>query len=309
MSNINIPILMYHSVESMPKSTVMRSLHVPPRKFKLQMWMLKKLGYKGLSLNKLKPYLDGEKRGKVVGITFDDGYKDHFDYVAPILEQKGIDAAFFPVSDCYENGSLLDVNKIHYIIASVDNDESLLTHLFASMKEEGLAKSDFDNLWNSTNKSSRYDSEVVIFFKRMLQKNLPLEMRQKILTRMFNNLVGRSQKEVSKELYMSKDNLISLSKKGFHIGSHTSSHIWLNSQTDLDQEKEITKSLDALRSIRNNVSNWIMCYPYGGYNAATLSILEKMGCALALTTTIGEADLSCQNKFELKRWDTNDFPH
>jgi peptidoglycan/xylan/chitin deacetylase (PgdA/CDA1 family) len=244
-----------------------------------------------------------------IWLTFDDGYKDHFDYVAPILEQKGIDAAFFPVSDCYENGSLLDVNKIHYIIASVDNDESLLTHLFASMKEEGLAKSDFDNLWNSTNKSSRYDSEVVIFFKRMLQKNLPLEMRQKILTRMFNNLVGRSQKEVSKELYMSKDNLISLSKKGFHIGSHTSSHIWLNSQTDLDQEKEITKSLDALRSIRNNVSNWIMCYPYGGYNAATLSILEKMGCALALTTTIGEADLSCQNKFELKRWDTNDFPH
>ena len=244
-----------------------------------------------------------------IWLTFDDGYKDHFDYVAPILEQKGIDAAFFPVSDCYENGSLLDVNKIHYIIASVDNDESLLTHLFASMKDEGLAKSDFDNLWNSTNKSSRYDSEVVIFFKRMLQKNLPLEMRQKILTRMFNNLVGRSQKEVSKELYMSKDNLISLSKKGFHIGSHTSSHIWLNSQTDLDQEKEITKSLDALRSIRNNVSNWIMCYPYGGYNAATLSILEKMGCALALTTTIGEADLSCQNKFELKRWDTNDFPH
>ena len=244
-----------------------------------------------------------------IWLTFDDGYKDHFDYVAPILEQKGIDAAFFPVSDCYENGSLLDVNKIHYIIASVDNDESLLTHLFASMKDEGLAKSDFDNLWNSTNKSSRYDSEVVIFFKRMLQKNLPLEMRQKILTRMFNNLVGRSQKEVSKELYMSKDNLISLSKKGFHIGSHTSSHIWLNSQTDLDQEKEITKSLDALRSIRNNVSNWIMCYPYGGYNAATLSILEKMGCALALTTTIGEADLSCQNIFELKRWDTNDFPH
>ena len=147
-----------------------------------------------------------------------------------------------------------------------------------------------------------------IFFKQMLQRDLPLELRQKILNRMFDNLVGRSQKEVSEELYMSKDDLISLSKKGFHIGSHTSSHMWLNSLTTIEQEKEIAKSLDALRSIRNKVSNWIMCYPYGAYNDATLSILEKMGCALALTNIVGTADLSCQNIFELKRWDTNDFP-
>ena len=59
MSQINIPILMYHSIASIPKDTVMRSLHVPPKRFKFQMWMLKKLGYKGLSIKELKPYLDG----------------------------------------------------------------------------------------------------------------------------------------------------------------------------------------------------------------------------------------------------------
>jgi len=244
-----------------------------------------------------------------VWLTFDDGYKEHHDYVVPILEQKGVDAAFFPVSDCYENGNILDVNKIHYILASVDNDESLLTHLIAEMEAEGLEKSDFHNLWNSTDKSSKYDdSEVVMFFKRMMQRNLSLELRKKILARMFENLLGKSEKEVSKELYMSKDDLISMSNKGFHIGSHTASHMWLNSLTNDEQEKEIKKSLDALRSIRKDVANWIMCYPFGGYNDTTLSILEKMGCALALTTIVGAADLSCQHKFELKRWDTNDFP-
>ena len=68
---------MYHSIESMPKSTVMRSLHVPPRRFKFQMWLLKILGYKGLSLKDLRPYLSGDLDGKVVGITFDDGYKNN----------------------------------------------------------------------------------------------------------------------------------------------------------------------------------------------------------------------------------------
>ena len=95
-------------------------------------------------------------------------------------EKKGVDAAFFPVSDTYEFGHLLDVNKIHYILASVDDDKSLLTHLAAEMEVEGLSRSDFSYWWNSINKSDRYDSEEVIFFKRMLQRELPLELRQKI---------------------------------------------------------------------------------------------------------------------------------
>ena len=111
MSNINIPILMYHSVESMPKSTVMRSLHMPPRKFKLQMWMLKKLGYKGLSLNKLKPYLDGEKRGKVVGITFDDGYKNNLINAAPILLKYNFSATCFIVSERIGASNIWDLEK------------------------------------------------------------------------------------------------------------------------------------------------------------------------------------------------------
>ena len=69
----------------MPRSTIMRSLHVSPKRFKFQMWMLKILGYKGLSLKNLRPYLDGTKHGKVVGIPFDDGYKNYLINAAPVL--------------------------------------------------------------------------------------------------------------------------------------------------------------------------------------------------------------------------------
>ena len=54
---------MYHSIEEMPKSTVMRSLHVPPKRFMTQMWLLNMLGYKGLSMRELIPYLEGKKIG------------------------------------------------------------------------------------------------------------------------------------------------------------------------------------------------------------------------------------------------------
>jgi peptidoglycan/xylan/chitin deacetylase (PgdA/CDA1 family) len=93
-----IPILMYHSIEQMPKSTVMRSLHVPPRRFMTQMRLLSMLGYKGLSMRMLTPYLEGQKTGKVVGITFDDGYQNNLFNAAPILKKFNFSATCYLVS-------------------------------------------------------------------------------------------------------------------------------------------------------------------------------------------------------------------
>ena len=64
MQQKSIPILMYHSIAAMPKGTVMRSLHVPPKRFSLQMKLLKLLGYQGLSMSDLQPYLDGKKMAR-----------------------------------------------------------------------------------------------------------------------------------------------------------------------------------------------------------------------------------------------------
>ncbi|MDB4099103.1 polysaccharide deacetylase family protein [Candidatus Thioglobus sp.] len=111
MSNTKIPILMYHSIESMPKSTVMRSLHVPPRRFKFQMWLLKKIGYQGLSIKELQPYLDGLKRGKVVGITFDDGYQNILHNAAPILKKYNFSATCYIVSGCIGTSNTWDLDN------------------------------------------------------------------------------------------------------------------------------------------------------------------------------------------------------
>lgn len=99
---------MYHSVELMPKSTVMRSLHVPPARFNNQMWMLKKLGFKGLSIRELKPYLSGKKTGKVVGITFDDGYQNNLINAVPILNKFEFSATCYIVSNQIGTSNIWD---------------------------------------------------------------------------------------------------------------------------------------------------------------------------------------------------------
>ena len=50
-----------------------------------------------------------------------------------------------------------------------------------------------------------------------------------------------------------------------------------------------------------------MCYPYGSYNADTLSILNNLGCLIGLTSKPGFVS-NDYKRLELCRWDTNDFP-
>jgi peptidoglycan/xylan/chitin deacetylase (PgdA/CDA1 family) len=111
MTPFPIPILMYHSIEKMPKSTPMRGLHVPKRRFALQMSILKLMGYKALSLEKLRPYLNGEKFGKVVGLTFDDGYKNNLINAAPILNKFNFSATCFIVSKHIGKNNIWDLEK------------------------------------------------------------------------------------------------------------------------------------------------------------------------------------------------------
>jgi peptidoglycan/xylan/chitin deacetylase (PgdA/CDA1 family) len=94
-----IPILMYHQIDTPPaRGTPMRGMVVAPKRFAAQMRLLTFLGYRGLSMSELMPYLRGEKVGKVVGVTFDDGYLNTLENAAPILQKLGFSATCYAVS-------------------------------------------------------------------------------------------------------------------------------------------------------------------------------------------------------------------
>ncbi len=94
-----IAILVYHQIETPPpKGAAFRSLYVSPVAFSRQMGFLNLLGYRGLSMSALLPYLRGERTGKVVGITFDDGYLNNLTNALPVLRQFGFSSTCYAVS-------------------------------------------------------------------------------------------------------------------------------------------------------------------------------------------------------------------
>ena len=105
-----IPILTYHQIaEAPPKGAPYRSLYVAPQDFSRQMALLALLGYRGLSMGDLQPYLRGEQHGKVVGITFDDGYVNNLVHALPVLQRHGFTSTCYAVSQLLGKTNAWDI--------------------------------------------------------------------------------------------------------------------------------------------------------------------------------------------------------
>ena len=106
-----IPILTYHQIAVAPvKGAAYRSLYVSPVDFSRQMALLSLLGYQGLSMSALQPYLTGERSGKVVGITFDDGYLNNLVNAVPVLQRYGFSSTCYVVSQKLGGTNIWDLN-------------------------------------------------------------------------------------------------------------------------------------------------------------------------------------------------------
>ncbi|MDR0724723.1 MAG: polysaccharide deacetylase family protein, partial [Prevotellaceae bacterium] len=238
-----------------------------------------------------------------------DAYLDHFTNVFPVLYDKKIQGAFFPPVKAVTEHTVLDVNKIHFILASIENINILLEEirkLLLHYAGEYTLKS-YEYYFEKLAVASRFDIKEVVFIKRLLQVELEESLRNRITNDLFRKFVSNDEQAFSRELYMSTDQLRCMVQCGMHIGSHGYDHYWLGSLPKEKQEYEIRKSTDFIKQIGGNVNNWTICYPYGNYNEITLSLLRQYKCRLGFTTEARIASLN-DSPLALPRMDTNDFP-
>jgi len=241
-------------------------------------------------------------------LTFDDGYKDHHDYVLPELMNRSLSAAFFPPKVAIQDSVVLDVNATHYILAKTNNIHELVNDLNELCLENGYSQKKIEEFYVANGTKSRFDDKDTIYVKRMLQHVLPEDTRKKFTSFLFEKYVGLPENEFSKNIYMNDDEIKKLIKCGMYVGSHGSMHYWLNRVSPEKQKHDIVSSLEFLESVGAPTSNWIMCYPYGAYNDDTLSIIRQYGAVVGLTTEARKAEIFKDSPLTLPRLDTNDFP-
>lgn len=247
---------------------------------------------------------------KALWLTFDDGYLDHYTQVFPILDERKIQGSFFIPAMAILEGKILSVNKIHAILGSVADKQELVSAIFSMLDENRRRYSLKPNqeYYQETVLNNRFDNHEVNFIKNMLQKDLPQDLREKILNELFKKYVSADEKSFAKELYMDLAQIRCLKRHGMFIGGHGYEHVWMDTLEPVAQENEIRRSLDFLNQVGCDLRRWVMCYPYGAYNDSLLAILKKQNCKIGLSCEVGVADLSENHALALPRIATNDLP-
>jgi peptidoglycan/xylan/chitin deacetylase (PgdA/CDA1 family) len=87
------PVLMYHAVDT---AVDPYAVQVSPGRLRQQLQTLRRLGYRGVSMQDL--FGAGGSADRLVGLTFDDGYADFADTAVPILDELGFTATVFVVA-------------------------------------------------------------------------------------------------------------------------------------------------------------------------------------------------------------------
>lgn len=207
---------------------------------------------------------------KALLLTFDDGYVDNYTYAMPLLEEFGVQGSFFIPGKTFATHQLLDVNKIHYMLACAD-----IYKLVDDVKEkmEFYRGREFDfpeteELWNQYAVANRWDCKETIFVKRMLQTVLPERLRNQISSDLFEKYVGMTEEQMQQDIKMALDTL--------------------------------DEFIDRKR--------WVMNYPYGNYSDDVLKYVKTEGACVGLTTEVRLAKIGQDNPLTLPRLDCNDFP-
>lgn len=247
-----------------------------------------------------------------VVLTFDDGLREHFDVVAPILADLSLWAIFYVPTGPLQGDSVLDVHRSHLLLGRLGGHEALRILLRRLPSgDDTLQRAALYREITYTRQTSA--TEAAKNFKRLVNYVLADDRRRQILDELVNETWSTEEwTDLAASLYMTPQMLRELESSGHLIGSHSKSHRVLSRLPKSEQEAEIRESFgflaaEGLCKIRT------FCYPYGGFHtfdSTTQQLLASNGVDFAFNVEqrdITSEDLSTQ-ALALPRFDCNQFP-
>ncbi len=289
-SRHNTIILRYHSVAPQDEATyVSTTICLDPERFDEQIERIAS-HYDIISLDDAMDRLEkGRPAGSRPGvvITFDDGYRDNYQYALPILRRHGATATFYIVSDSISPAPAVWTVR--------------LMQLFAggfSPRGECPAPVEVD-LSNPAAKGAST--------RRLTQwlRGISAPEREEAL----DALVAWSGNGRPDDagIMMTADELREMADAGMTIGAHTCTHPLLTAVSLVEAEREIIESRAVLEKVIGRpVTHFSYPNPGSGQheNAAVRAMVERAGYRTATTSQSGIVRADC-DPFALRRFGVN----
>lgn len=215
--------------------------------------------FRFVCLDELGARLDGSDRSRdaVAAITFDDGYRDFYEFAFPLLKRKGIPAAVFVVTGLVNTTGVPIHDKLYL----------LLVRRFATRtwKPGGLG----------IHARNPYQAT------RTLLEDLPQESLQRIVAAL------ESEESLPEDTFtpfhsLTWEMIERLHGAGVTIGSHTRTHVLMTNESGQRVMDEVTRSREEIeRRLGTQVRHF--AYPSGQYNTASVEAVARAGYRFGYT--------------------------
>jgi peptidoglycan/xylan/chitin deacetylase (PgdA/CDA1 family) len=273
--SLGLTILTYHRVlpESRCVDYPFPALAMPLGAFRAQLHWLARNG-EVLPLSQALDFCAGSRERPpgprpLIALTFDDGYDDASDHIAPELEAAGLRGTFFISTGFVGTDELLWFDQAALLFGVLGHAvrRDIVSQLAPSLGDGGMPAQGADGAsWT-----------------RLLKRCTPAE-RQSVLLALARAAGGMP---VSSDFRgLSVGALVGLHERGHEIGSHTVTHPLLPQLGESELRREVENSKRALE-------DWLgapvrgFCYPNGDGDPRVAAAVASAGYQYACTTRDG----------------------
>ncbi len=258
----------YHSVSDTPQKHHKYLYKVlTTREFELSLDFLLK-NYNPLTFDEVKSHLNGEKKvtKKSFFLTFDDGLREIFEVVAPILKQKGVPAAFFVNSAFVDNKNLFFRSKYSIIRQYLEQNTSAEKILIDFLQSKNIFDRDLATTIGS--------------------HQTPVETLDAVAEKL--NISFADYLKTYKP-YMTIKELQQLERDGFIIGGHSHNHLLFS---NLPEDKQLIQTVESLKFVNQHFSpkHKLFAFPFTDFGVKQ-TFFEKLYKTNLVDFSFGTAGL------------------
>jgi peptidoglycan/xylan/chitin deacetylase (PgdA/CDA1 family) len=184
----------------------------------------------------------------LAAITFDDGYGDVYDHACPILLRKGLPATFFVVTDLVNRREWQVFDRLYHLLQRAfvrwTDPEAELRRLFDRAGISGV------------------DPALAKAGAEAAATALPPRAPQAEVIRLMDNLESMLGDTTARiPLPLTWDQVLAMRRKGFTIGSHTRTHVWLARE---DSRRIADELLNSRLELEQRLGEPVIHFAYPG---------------------------------------------
>lgn len=201
-------------------------------------------------------------------LTFDDGYREHLDVVAPLLRERGGTATFYVATGLHSEGSALaPVDAWYWLLDHAEHAEAAVP-----MPNGGVYRGRVDSMAGK---------EVWVTGppKAAMLAAAPTE-RGRMLEALAESLGVWLPPDLAQRLYLTRGEWWSLAALGMRVGAHSVSHPRLTQIDDAELDREVGESVSMIAAICSPVA---FAYPDGAFDERVVARVRAAGVSSSVT--------------------------